>query len=187
METQILYLDNGTTITRMGNNFNRTYNVSEGRVQSVDTLHPSYNYTVRIAAATAAGIGPFSDPITVMTLEDGKCLFVISIIFILLVVVVPLAPPRNVTVEVVSSQSVYITWESPILTKQNGLIIAYDIVVKDLHEMNMTNMTVPDMITNMAVPYRNITIEGLYNYSSHFMEKRVNLKLIATQTSLPCI
>jgi len=72
METQILYLDNGTTITRMGNNFNRTYNASEGRVQSVDTLHPSYNYTVRIAAATAAGIGPFSDPITVMTLEDGE-------------------------------------------------------------------------------------------------------------------
>ena len=72
METQILYLDNGTTITRMGNNFNRTYNVSEGRVQLVDTLHPSYNYTVRIAAATAAGIGPFSDPITVMTLEDGE-------------------------------------------------------------------------------------------------------------------
>ena len=79
METQILYLDNGTTITRMGDNFNRTYNVSEGRVQLVDMLHPSYNYTVRIAAATAAGIGPFSDPITVMTLEDGEfCVFVYS-------------------------------------------------------------------------------------------------------------
>ena len=31
-------------------------------MQLVDMLHPSYNYTVRIAAATAAGIGPFSDP-----------------------------------------------------------------------------------------------------------------------------
>jgi len=72
METQILYLDNGTVITPMGNNFNRTYNISEGRIQLVDMLHPSYNYTVRIAAATAAGIGPFSDPITVMTLEDGE-------------------------------------------------------------------------------------------------------------------
>ena len=72
METQILYLDNGTTITRIGNNFNRTYDVSEGRIQLVDMLHPSYNYTIRIAAATAAGIGPFSDFITVMTLEDGE-------------------------------------------------------------------------------------------------------------------
>ena len=74
METQILYLDNGTVITPMGMNFNRTYDVSEGRIQLVDMLHPSYNYTVRIAAATAAGIGPFSDPITVMTLEDGEFL-----------------------------------------------------------------------------------------------------------------
>ena len=72
METQILYLDDGTVITPMGENFNRTYNVSEGRIQLVDMLHPSYNYTVRIAAATSAGIGPFSDPITVMTLEDGE-------------------------------------------------------------------------------------------------------------------
>ena len=72
METQILYLDNGTLDTLMGDNFNRTYNVSESRTQLIDMLHPSYNYTVRIAAATVVGIGPFSDPITVMTLEDGE-------------------------------------------------------------------------------------------------------------------
>ena len=72
METQILYLDNGTVISQMGINRNRTYNVSEGRTQLIDMLHPSYNYTVRIAAATVVGIGPFSDPFTVMTLEDGE-------------------------------------------------------------------------------------------------------------------
>jgi len=38
----------------------------------IDMLHPSYNYTVRIAAATVVGIGPFSDPITVMAIEDGE-------------------------------------------------------------------------------------------------------------------
>ena len=78
METQILYLDNGTTITRMGDNFNRTYYFTEGRIQLVDMLHPSYNYTVKIAAGTAAGIGPFSDPITVMTFEDGECYMLIG-------------------------------------------------------------------------------------------------------------
>jgi len=72
METQILYLDNGTVISQMGVNFNRTYNISEGRTQLIDMLRPSYNYTVRIAAATVVGIGAFSDPITVMTLQDGK-------------------------------------------------------------------------------------------------------------------
>ena len=71
-ETQILYLDSGTVTSQMGMNFNRTYNFSEARTQLIDMLHPSYNYTVRIAAATVVGIGPFSDPITVMTLEDGE-------------------------------------------------------------------------------------------------------------------
>ena len=52
---------------------NKTHDVSEGRTLTIDMLHPSYNYTVRIAAATVVGIGPFSDPITVMTLEEGEC------------------------------------------------------------------------------------------------------------------
>jgi len=78
METQIVYLDNGAVISQMGMNFNRTYNVSEGRTQLIDMLHPSYNYTVRIAAATVVGIGPFSDPITVRTLEDGEYMSILE-------------------------------------------------------------------------------------------------------------
>jgi len=74
VETPILYLDNGSLSSPMGMSFNRTYDVSEGLEQLIEMLHPSYNYTVRIAAATAVGIGPFSDPITVMTLEDGEYL-----------------------------------------------------------------------------------------------------------------
>ena len=74
METQIHYTDNGTEITGMQTYSNRTYNVSEGRTQLIDMLHPDYNYTVRIAAATEVGIGPFSDAITVRTDMDGKLL-----------------------------------------------------------------------------------------------------------------
>ena len=77
METEIQYLGNGMVLSQPGVNRNRTYNVSEGRTQLIDMLHPSYNYTVRIAAATVVGIGPFSDPITVMTLEDGEYLSIV--------------------------------------------------------------------------------------------------------------
>ena len=77
IETQIHYTDNGTEITRMGTWFNRTYEVSEGRMQVIDGLHPDYNYTVRIAAATQPGIGPFSDGITVRTTMDGELLIFI--------------------------------------------------------------------------------------------------------------
>ena len=72
IETQIHYTDNETEITGMQTYLNRTYNVSEGREQLIDSLHPDYNYTVRIAAATEPGIGPFSDAITVRTVMDGE-------------------------------------------------------------------------------------------------------------------
>ena len=65
-------MDDGTEITGMEAYSNITYNVSEGRTQVIDGLHPDYNYTVRIAAATEPGIGPFSDDITVRTNMDGE-------------------------------------------------------------------------------------------------------------------
>ena len=75
IETQIHYTDDGTEITGMQTYFNLTYDVSEGRIQLIDGLFPYYNYTdytVRIAAATGVGVGPFSDAITVRTDMDGE-------------------------------------------------------------------------------------------------------------------
>ena len=73
IETQIHYTDDGAEITGMQRYLNRTYNVSEGRAELIDEMiRPDYNYTVRIAAATEPGIGPFSDPITVRTDTDGE-------------------------------------------------------------------------------------------------------------------
>ena len=72
IETQIHYTDDGSEITGMQTYLNITYNVSEGRLQFIDMLHPDYNYTVRIAATTGPGIGPFSDAITNKTDMDGE-------------------------------------------------------------------------------------------------------------------
>ena len=83
IETQIHYMDDGTEITGMETYLNRTYNVSEGYTQMIDDLHPDYNYTVMIAAATEVGIGPFSDPVTNRTYMDGEYVF-ISQLFIIL-------------------------------------------------------------------------------------------------------
>ena len=74
IETQIHYMDDGTEITGMQIFLNRTYNISEGRNQLIDMLHPDYNYTVSIAAATEPGIGPFSDFITKRTGMNGEFL-----------------------------------------------------------------------------------------------------------------
>ena len=72
IEIPIHYTDDGEEIRGMERYLNRTYNFSERREQLIDMLHPDYNYTVRIAAATEPGIGPFSDPITERTDMDGE-------------------------------------------------------------------------------------------------------------------
>ena len=74
IETQIHYTDDGEEIKELEMYLNRTYNISEGLTQLIDMLHPDYNYTVSIAAATEPGIGPFSDPITERTDMDGECI-----------------------------------------------------------------------------------------------------------------
>ena len=72
IETQIHYTDDGAEITGMQTYLNRTFNVSKGRSQFIDMLHPDYSYTVRIAAATGPGIGPLSTAITNRTDMNGE-------------------------------------------------------------------------------------------------------------------
>ena len=72
IETEINCTDDGAEIAGMQTYLNMTFNVSEGRSQLIDMLYPDYNYTVRIAAATGPGIGPFSEAIAVRTDMDGE-------------------------------------------------------------------------------------------------------------------
>ena len=64
-------MNDGAVISSVGGDVNITFNVTGSRAQLIDMLHPSYNYTVRMTAATSVGIGPFSAPVTATTLEDG--------------------------------------------------------------------------------------------------------------------
>ena len=69
-----MYLDSGAVTSTTGANLSRTYSATGDRVKLINMLHPSYNYTVSIAAATSAGIGTLSVPLTVTMLEDGRLL-----------------------------------------------------------------------------------------------------------------
>lgn len=70
-EFQLVYIRN-QTIEVPADIRNITFDISESRVQLIENLHSNQTYTVRIAAATGAGIGPFSTAITVTTPEDGE-------------------------------------------------------------------------------------------------------------------
>ena len=50
----------------------RTTNVTDLSLLLMD-LEEYVNYTISIRALTSAGAGNYSDPVTVLTNEDGKC------------------------------------------------------------------------------------------------------------------
>ena len=39
---------------------------------NITELHPYYGYSLRVAAVTSQGVGPFSEPVSVTTPEDGE-------------------------------------------------------------------------------------------------------------------
>lgn len=39
---------------------------------NITELHPYYGYSFRVAAVTSQGAGPFSEPVTITTPEDGE-------------------------------------------------------------------------------------------------------------------
>ena len=63
----------GYTIHVMLNQTEETFELFSG-VQSItaDLFRPFRNYIFEIAGQTTVGVGTFSDPITIMTPEDGR-------------------------------------------------------------------------------------------------------------------
>ena len=49
-----------------------TTNVSDLSVLLMN-LEEYVNYTISVRTYTSVGVGPYSDPVTILTNEDGKC------------------------------------------------------------------------------------------------------------------
>ena len=82
-----------------------------------------------------------------------------------LLIIVPSAPPQNVSVFAVNSTSIFVSWRPPIVTDQNGLIISYNISVVDLQDDNSTSV--------LVMGYTNTTITGtvpdiVHSWSLHY-------------------
>ncbi|XP_061658002.1 netrin receptor DCC [Syngnathoides biaculeatus] len=76
----------------------------------MEGLNKFTQYTVRVLAMNRFGLGTSSDKIIVTTQSD-----------------VPSAPPQNITLEVVLSRSIKVSWQPPPRSAQNGIISAYKI------------------------------------------------------------
>ena len=70
-EIQKAYLENGSILLLAPMNGNKTFNASNNHTHIIDKLHPSYEYRVRVAAATITGIGPSSLVLSGTLPQDG--------------------------------------------------------------------------------------------------------------------
>ena len=45
---------------------------STNDMMNITSLHPHYHYSLAVAATTSKRVGPYSQPVTAITFEDGK-------------------------------------------------------------------------------------------------------------------
>ena len=64
-----------------GNIATKTINLTNMSVLLAD-LQEFVNYTISVRAYTSVGAGPYSDEVTVLTLEDGKELILFAVLLI---------------------------------------------------------------------------------------------------------
>ncbi|KAM8828630.1 netrin receptor DCC isoform 3-T3 [Spinachia spinachia] len=76
----------------------------------MEGLNKFTEYTVRVSAINRYGLGPAPETASVTTQSD-----------------VPSAPPQNITLEVILSRSIKVSWQPPPPSAQNGVISAYKI------------------------------------------------------------
>ena len=75
-ETQIAYNENGSEVSLGSMNETLRYNISDNLLtHNFTMLHPSYKYSIRVAAETETGVGPYSDEEIKTLPQDSESLF----------------------------------------------------------------------------------------------------------------
>ena len=108
----------------------------------VESLHPFYHYACRVQAVTTAP-GPLSFGITVQLPESSMYNTLHECIAIyLLLSPAPSEPPSNITGMAVNATAIYVSWESPNIESQNGIISHYSVSVTEVEtDTEVTHMT----------------------------------------------
>ena len=104
---------------------------------TVTTLHPYYSYSCTVSAYTVA-MGPYTEAVTAMTLEDSKPTYLLLHLKCMhsnvytASFLVPSGYPQNFQANATTSQSATLTWNLPFLQEQNGIITGYVIEISEL-------------------------------------------------------
>lgn len=104
----------------------------------LEGLHPFYTYSFLIAAVTISP-GPYSEIFTIQMPQAGrldqyaidKSLDCFLPMICPLSYAAPVSSPQNVSVDVISSVSISVTWQPPLEEDQNGIITSYTVRLYD--------------------------------------------------------
>ena len=77
----------------------------------------------------------------------------------------PEAPPRNVTITVLSSTSVQLSWEPPIPTAHNGILRTYRILIVNNNNNNNNNDNSAILVDSSVTTHNISNLTPFTNYS----------------------
>ena len=110
-------------------------------------LHPYYTYSFTVTAVTV-GQGPYSQAVSLQTLEDGEKISSAGIGLMSFSnykpYSAPSGPPQSFRAIAISSTNIRLTWRAPLVEDQNGVISSYRITITEidsgqvLHRMTST-------------------------------------------------
>jgi hypothetical protein len=109
---------------------------------TINDLHPFCIYTVTVTAVTTVA-GPNSTDVDIQTMED-----------------IPLGTPTNMSIQLLSPESLFVSWLPPPVEMQNGIIQSYSVKVQTTAVENATVLT---------SKWLNITIESLHPYYEYLV------------------
>lgn len=126
----------------------RNLTVNDGQAESyiISSLHPYTEYQIEIQAFTRAGVSPvLKNTNAVLTHED-----------------VPSQPPNSVTITVLSSQALKVTWSKPPSNAINGRLLGYRVYyhsIKNPQDIFKKTVNNPNE--------RNVTLSGLGKFTRY--------------------
>ena len=124
----------------------------------VRNLQPHTNYSISVAAVTIDR-GPFSSEIHVEMPESGRVNNLFDSHEKLCFLAAPTLPPANISVEIVSSRQVFVSWIPPEMNARNGVIRRYIINLTRVDRNDPSSMTSDvTSITLPVLPFRRYLI-----------------------------
>ena len=136
---------------------------------NLTVLEEYVEYNISVRAYTSTGPGPYSDPVTVRILEDGKTRFICKHAVEFVFPSVPDAPPQNVMTIVLSSTEIEVTWEEVPAINHSGIITMYEVQYEPLETFG-NQLSIQTF--NTSEPVLMMTLSGLEEYVEYNISVR---------------